>query len=195
VAYCFLTGAIWRQVTGGAMEHPIEGIIREAYAAFARGDLDGYFRACMEDWNFNIAGKGAIAGTYHGKQGLYELAQKAMATTSGRNIALSMYTRSATVSSPLAGSIREISPPSTQRGGRSPNRPGNRDKPPRNARTLSEARHRAVTSTIGRGSSPQTGQWPGCRPTSRQPARRKPRLPPRKLSCARRRMPVSPPGR
>ena len=64
------------------MAHPIEEIIREAYAAFARGDLDGYFRACSEDWNFNIAGQGAIAGTYRGKQGLYELAQKAMATTS-----------------------------------------------------------------------------------------------------------------
>jgi uncharacterized protein len=65
------------------VSHPMEGIIREAYTAFARGDLDGYFRACSEDWNFNIAGKGAIAGTYRGKQGLYELAQKAMATTSG----------------------------------------------------------------------------------------------------------------
>jgi ketosteroid isomerase-like protein len=63
------------------MAHPIEAIIREAYAAFARGDLDAYFRACSEDWNFNIAGQGAIAGTYRGKQGLYELAQKAMSTT------------------------------------------------------------------------------------------------------------------
>ena len=66
------------------MAHPIEGIIKEAYVAFARGDLDGYFRACSDDWNFNIAGNGAIAGTYRGKQGLYELAQKAMATTSVR---------------------------------------------------------------------------------------------------------------
>jgi ketosteroid isomerase-like protein len=64
------------------MAHPIETIIREAYAAFARGDLDGYLGACSEDWNFNIAGQGAIAGTYRGKLGLYELAQKAMATTS-----------------------------------------------------------------------------------------------------------------
>ena len=56
------------------MAHPLEASIREAYAAFARGDLDAYFRACSEDWNFNIAGQGAIAGTYRGKQGLYELA-------------------------------------------------------------------------------------------------------------------------
>src|SRR5215469_18196208 len=64
------------------MALPMEVVIREAYAAFGRGDLDGYFRACSDDWNFNIAGQGAIAGTYRGKQGLYELAQKAMATTS-----------------------------------------------------------------------------------------------------------------
>ena len=64
------------------MPHPTEAIIREAYAAFARGDLDGYFRACLEDWNFNIAGQGAIAGTYRGKEGLYDLAGKAMAATS-----------------------------------------------------------------------------------------------------------------
>ena len=65
------------------MAHPMEGIIREAYAAFARGDLDGYFQACSEEWNFNVSGMGAIAGTYRGKQGLYELAQKAMTMTNG----------------------------------------------------------------------------------------------------------------
>jgi ketosteroid isomerase-like protein len=61
----------------------MDGIIREAYAAFARGDLDGYFGACSEDWNFNVAGNGAIAGTYRGKQGLYDLAGKAMSATGG----------------------------------------------------------------------------------------------------------------
>jgi ketosteroid isomerase-like protein len=65
------------------MAHPIEAVIREAYAAFARGDLGGYFRSCSEDWNFNIAGRGAIAGTYCGKLARYELAQEAIATTSG----------------------------------------------------------------------------------------------------------------
>lgn len=65
------------------MAHPTEATIREAYAAFGRGDLDGYFRACSEDWSFSVAGQGAIAGTYRGKQGLYELARKAMAATGG----------------------------------------------------------------------------------------------------------------
>src|SRR5215471_4092417 len=65
------------------MAHPMEAIIREAYAAFGRGDLDGYLRHCAADWAFNIAGAGAIAGTYRGRDGLLELAGKAMATTNG----------------------------------------------------------------------------------------------------------------
>jgi uncharacterized protein len=65
------------------MAHPMETGIREAYAAFLRGDLDGYFRWCTDDWVFNVAGTGAIAGAYHGRDGLYELAGKAMATTNG----------------------------------------------------------------------------------------------------------------
>ena len=69
------------------MSHPIEAIIREAYAN-----------------------------------------SHAMAST--RNIAPSMYTTSAMASSPRAGSIRAIKPPSTQRGDRVLNRHGNSDQPP-----------------------------------------------------------------
>src|SRR5438477_11181796 len=65
------------------MAHPLEAIIREAYAAFGRGDLDGYLRHCTDDWAFHVAGTGAIAGTYRGREGLYELARKAMTTTNG----------------------------------------------------------------------------------------------------------------
>src|SRR5262249_43773182 len=65
------------------MVHPMEVEIRGAYAAFARGDLDGYFSRCTPDWVFSVAGTGAIAGTYHGREGLYELAGKAMAATNG----------------------------------------------------------------------------------------------------------------
>ena len=61
----------------------MEGVIREAYAAFARGDLDGYFNPCSDDWTFNVPGNSAISGTYRGKQGLYELAQKAMTISGG----------------------------------------------------------------------------------------------------------------
>lgn len=65
------------------MAHPLEAIIREAYAAFGRGDLGGYLCPCTESFIFNVPGRGAIAGTYRGKDGLYELARKAIETTGG----------------------------------------------------------------------------------------------------------------
>jgi ketosteroid isomerase-like protein len=63
--------------------HALETVIREAYAAFGRGDVDGYLRPCTEDFSFIIPGRGAIAGSWRGKEGLYELASVAMAVTGG----------------------------------------------------------------------------------------------------------------
>jgi ketosteroid isomerase-like protein len=65
------------------MAHPLEATIREAYVAFGRGDVDGYLRSCTDDFTFNVPGRGGISGTWMGKQGLYELAGKAMAITGG----------------------------------------------------------------------------------------------------------------
>jgi ketosteroid isomerase-like protein len=65
------------------MAHPLEATIREAYAAFGRGDVDGYLRPCTDDFTFNVPGHGGISGNWVGKQGLYELAGKAMAITDG----------------------------------------------------------------------------------------------------------------
>jgi ketosteroid isomerase-like protein len=65
------------------MTHELETTIREAYAAFGRGDVDGYLQACAEDFSFNIPGRGAIAGSWRGKTGLYELAAKAMTVSGG----------------------------------------------------------------------------------------------------------------
>jgi uncharacterized protein len=61
----------------------LETMIREAYAAFGRGDVDGYLQACTQDFTFNIPGRGAIAGTFRGAQGLHDLAHKAMEGTGG----------------------------------------------------------------------------------------------------------------
>jgi ketosteroid isomerase-like protein len=61
----------------------MEGIIREAYAAFGRGDVDGYLSACTQDFIFNVPGRGGIAGTFRGTEGLYTLAGKAMEGTGG----------------------------------------------------------------------------------------------------------------
>ena len=65
------------------MAHPLESTIREAYAAFGRGDVDGYLHACSDDFTFNVPGHGGIAGSYRGKPGLYDLAKKAMEITGG----------------------------------------------------------------------------------------------------------------
>ena len=65
------------------MAHPLEATIREAYVAFGRGDVDGYLQACTEDFAFNIPGRGAIAGSWRGKSGLWELARLAMEVTGG----------------------------------------------------------------------------------------------------------------
>ena len=65
------------------MTHPLEATIREAYAAFGRGDVDGYLRPCTEDFEFHVPGGGGIGGIYVGKDGLYNLARKAMQITGG----------------------------------------------------------------------------------------------------------------
>jgi len=65
------------------MPHPLETTIRDAYAAFGRGDLDGYLSACTDDFIFNVPGKSAISGVYRGKDGLYEIGRKAMELTAG----------------------------------------------------------------------------------------------------------------
>jgi ketosteroid isomerase-like protein len=61
----------------------LESIIREAYAAFGRGDIDGYLSACTEDFSFNVPGQSAVAGSYVGRAGLYDLGGKVMAITGG----------------------------------------------------------------------------------------------------------------
>ena len=38
------------------MAHQNEKLLRNAYAAFARGDLDGYWSACAPDFTFHVAG-------------------------------------------------------------------------------------------------------------------------------------------
>jgi ketosteroid isomerase-like protein len=65
------------------MAHSLEATIRAAYAAFGRGDIDGYLQPCAEDFAFHVPGYGGIAGTYVGRDGLYDLAGKAMAITGG----------------------------------------------------------------------------------------------------------------
>ena len=46
------------------MAHPLEANVREAYVAFARGDLDAYLRHCTRDFCFNVPGRSAVSGTF-----------------------------------------------------------------------------------------------------------------------------------
>jgi ketosteroid isomerase-like protein len=65
------------------MSHPLEQTIRDAYAAFLRGDVDGYLQACTSDFSFNVPGNGGISGSWAGRQGLQDLAAKAMVLSNG----------------------------------------------------------------------------------------------------------------
>lgn len=65
------------------MAHPLEQVIREAYAAFGRGDVDGYLAPCTSDFTFNVPGRGGISGVWAGREGLYDLAAKAMSISGG----------------------------------------------------------------------------------------------------------------
>ena len=46
------------------MAHPNEEMLRAAYAAFARGDLDGYLDYCTADITFHVPGRSPVAGTF-----------------------------------------------------------------------------------------------------------------------------------
>ena len=49
------------------MAHPNEKLLRDAYAAFGRGDLDGYWVACREDFTFNVPGRSRVGAAHQGE--------------------------------------------------------------------------------------------------------------------------------
>lgn len=44
--------------------HPIEQRLRDLYAGFARGDLQGFLDACTDDVTFNVPGNTPASGTF-----------------------------------------------------------------------------------------------------------------------------------
>jgi ketosteroid isomerase-like protein len=46
------------------MPHPNEEMLRQAYGAFARGDLQGYLSNCTPGITFRVPGRCVVAGTY-----------------------------------------------------------------------------------------------------------------------------------
>jgi len=65
------------------MAHSNETLLRDAYAAFGRGDMDGYWRACSDEFAFHVPGRNQVAGRYAGKGAFLTLVQKVMTVTRG----------------------------------------------------------------------------------------------------------------
>ena len=65
------------------MAHPNEEMLRNAYAAFARGDLDGYLSNCTDDITFHVPGRNQVAGDYSRAQFGPALINKVMQLTNG----------------------------------------------------------------------------------------------------------------
>ena len=70
---------------GRTMPNANEQSLRDAYAAFGRGDLEGFFSYCTDDFVFRAApGNNQVAGEYKGLGSLQELVGKIMTITGGK---------------------------------------------------------------------------------------------------------------
>ena len=65
------------------MGHPNEELLRMAYAAFLKGDLDGYLSHCTDDITFTIPGKGLTSGVYSRSEFVRPLISKVIDLTNG----------------------------------------------------------------------------------------------------------------
>jgi ketosteroid isomerase-like protein len=63
--------------------HPHDKTLRDAYATFAKGDLDGYLAYCTDDITFTIPGKNRLTGTYTRETFGSGLIAKVMQMTNG----------------------------------------------------------------------------------------------------------------
>jgi hypothetical protein len=64
-------------------EHPHVTLIRGAYAAFAKGDLDALDDVFAEDIRWHEPGRNQLSGTYDGRTAVYELFGRLMEVTEG----------------------------------------------------------------------------------------------------------------
>ena len=64
------------------MAHSNETVIREAYAAFAKGDVAGFLAFCTPGVTFRMPGKGLLAGK-HSKEAFLEKLEPAMQALGG----------------------------------------------------------------------------------------------------------------
>jgi ketosteroid isomerase-like protein len=50
------------------MTHAHETLLRDAYAAFGRGDIEAYLAVCTPDFTFNVPGTAAVSGRFQGRE-------------------------------------------------------------------------------------------------------------------------------
>jgi ketosteroid isomerase-like protein len=65
------------------MAHPNEELIRSGYQAFAQGDVEAVLAQFDENITWHVGGRSAIAGDYHGHQGVMEFFGKLLEMTGG----------------------------------------------------------------------------------------------------------------
>ena len=65
------------------MAHPNEDLLRRAYDAFAREDLDAYLSACTESISFRVPGRSVVAGTYRRDQFASNMIRRVIEETGG----------------------------------------------------------------------------------------------------------------
>ena len=64
------------------MAHPHEKLLRDAYAAFAGGDLPGFLALCAPDITFHVPGSGLLGGA-HSREGFVAKLGPAMQAIAG----------------------------------------------------------------------------------------------------------------
>jgi ketosteroid isomerase-like protein len=64
------------------MAHPNEKLLRDAYAAFARGDVPGFMALCTSDITFRVPGHNLLTGT-HARDAFFAALGPAMGAVGG----------------------------------------------------------------------------------------------------------------
>lgn len=65
------------------MAHPNEALVRGGYEAFAKGDVETVLARFDEGIVWHVPGRSALAGDYHGHQGVMEFFGKLVEMTGG----------------------------------------------------------------------------------------------------------------
>jgi ketosteroid isomerase-like protein len=64
-------------------EHPHATVVREAYDAFAKGDLSALDEVFAEDIRWHEPGRNPLAGTFESRAAVYEMFGRLMTVTEG----------------------------------------------------------------------------------------------------------------